>query len=543
MKKINPEEIEKEMQRLEQSDDKQAKDKSLFAPFLKTYDIIFFHDNKKDGYVRIKTESSHKLLSSTSTELSDLYRNFFFEANGKPPTDSKVREVMSQLSANARGKGTLIQPSLRVAKEGETYYYDLANKASECVKIDTMGWSIITNTNIPLITNKLTSEQYSPERGGDVNDLFRFINVKNEDDRLLLLATLTSCFISDIPHPLLVLHGPKGSAKSTATRIIKNLIDPSEVTSVQLTKNLKDIALNFSSSWLIPFDNVTFINSEISDVLSKVVTGDSFSTRKLYTDGELHVMSFRRCLILNGINNPTKKPDLLDRSVLIEIERIDDDARKTEAKIQKELRDLFPKILGSLFDLTSRALALRSNVPENNLARLADFDLWGRAVSMALNGSAEPFMRAYAKNINRQSDEAIEQSSFAQVMIKYLQTHVQDRIETTSEDLLKEIKIEAGEDASSKDFPKAANSLSRKINEFSPDLLTYGFRITRKLTGRKRLIIIEFVARTQKETINPVQVNMLESSSIPLNASTENSMRSGSLRSDDTDGTDDNIPF
>jgi len=525
---------------------KQDTDKSFFQPFVQTHEITFFRDAKKDGYLRIKKDNAFRLISSESSEISDLYRTFFFEMTRKPPTDNQVRQVMSQLSANARQKGERINPSLRVAKENKAYFYDLANEACECIKTDATGWRVVTNQNIPLITNRLTAEQRKPENGGDINDLFRFINVKNDDDRLLLLATLTACFISDIPHPVLIFHGPKGSAKSTAMHLIKTLIDPSEVTSVQLTKNLKDIALNFFSSWLIPFDNVTFIESEVSDVLSKVVTGDSFSTRKLYSDGELHVMSFRRCLIINGINNPAKKPDLLDRAVLIEIERIDDGARRPEADLQSELTGLLPKLLGSLFDLTSRALAALPSVPRGNLARLADFDLWGRAVSMAHTGNAEPFMQAYAKNINRQSDEAIEQSSFAQCLIGYLQANIPDRVEITPTDLLKAIKAIADEDTSSaKDFPKGAAQLSRRLNELSPDLLTFGFRVTRRMTGRQRLLVIERMTKDQRDVPPVIQGNLLVVPTTVISAGLDIRPKSGSGSFDSTDATDGNstVPF
>lgn len=471
----------------------------FFRDFLKKYEVSFFRDAKRDGFVRIKVSDSSKLISSTSPELGDLYRDLFFEVTGVPLVDNKVKEAMSQLSAHARRKGELIKPCLRVAKEGEAYYYDLANETGDCVKIDAKGWQIMANTDIPLITNRLTAEQCKPESGGDVNDIFRFINIKDEDDRLLLIAALTACFISDIPHPALIIHGPKGAAKTSAMALIKILVDPSEVTSVHLTKDLRDLAVNFNSSWLVPFDNVSSISQEVSDALSKVVTGDSFSVRKLYENTDLSVMTFQRCLVINGINNPVKTPDLLDRSVLIEIERIEDSVRKSDAELRKERLSLLPKILGALFDTMSKALAALPNVPRGNLARLADFDLWGRAVSTALFGNPEPFMRAYAKNIDRQSQEAIGQSPLAVILIECLKQLIPDqgRAETTAEELLKMLR------ASPKDWgeemPRSAGWLTRKINEMSPDLINFGFRITRRSTGIKRLIIIERIKTKHDE--------------------------------------------
>lgn len=481
---------------------KKEEGESFIELFMNVYDISFFRDAKKDGFVRITNDGANKLISSTSTELSDLYRALSFGVTGKPVSENKVREAMALLSANARLGGELVSPSLRVIKEKDTHYYDLANDAAECIKIDATGWHIINNPGIPFITNRLTAEQIRPTEGGDINDLFRFINIKNEDDRLLLIAALTACFIPEIAHPVLIIHGPKGSAKTSTMRLIKTLVDPSEVTSVHLTKDLRDLAVNFNSSWLVPFDNVTFISPDVSDALSKVVTGDSFSVRKLYGDTELSVMTFRRCLIINGINNPVRKPDLLDRSVLIEIERIEDSARRSETELKKEQVDSLPKILGAIFDIISHALAALPSVPRENLARLADFDLWGRAVSIALTSTSEPFMTAYAKNVNRQSDEAIEQSQFAQALLEYLEKNVPGRVELSPTELLKAIS-EGVEDKISqgKDFPQSPAKLSQRLNELSPDLLNLGFRLTRRSTGRKRLITIERVATTNSSPI------------------------------------------
>ncbi|MBP9710332.1 bifunctional DNA primase/polymerase [Patescibacteria group bacterium] len=504
----------------------------FFRDFLKKYEVSFFRDAKRDGFVRIKVGDSSKLISSTSPELGDLYRDLFFEVTGVPLTDNKVKEAMSQLSAHARRKGELIKPCLRVAKEGEAYYYDLANEAGECVKIDAKGWQIMANTDIPLITNRLTAEQCRPEMGGDINDIFRFINVKDEDDRLLLIAALTACFISDIPHPALIIHGPKGAAKTSAMALIKILVDPSEVTSVHLTKDLRDLAVNFNSSWLVPFDNVSSINQEVSDALSKVVTGDSFSVRKLYENTDLSVMTFQRCLVINGINNPVKTPDLLDRSVLIEIERIEDSVRKSDAELRKERLSLLPKILGALFDTMSKALAALPDVPRDNLARLADFDLWGRSVSVALFGDAEPFMKAYAKNVSRQSKEAVEQSPLAVVLMRLLREIIQEgeRLETTATKLFHLLRSTSSTQKDWEDeFPKSANWLSQKLNIISSDLGHFGFHITRRRnTGGERLLIIERIktkhdepessANTQEESpkiLSPKEISsLLPSSSV-----------------------------
>ena len=63
---------------------------------------------------------------------------------------------------------------------------------------------------------------------------------ENEDDRLLLMVYIVSLFIPDIPHVMLVLHGEKGSAKSTLQTLIKMLVDPAKPRLLTVYKDEKE---------------------------------------------------------------------------------------------------------------------------------------------------------------------------------------------------------------------------------------------------------------------------------------------------------------
>ena len=57
-------------------------------------------------------------------------------------------------------------------------------------------------------------------------------------------------------------------------------------------------------------------------MLCRGITGGAFSKRELYSDDADIILSFLRPIIITGINIPTHAPDLLDRLLLIELERI-----------------------------------------------------------------------------------------------------------------------------------------------------------------------------------------------------------------------------
>jgi hypothetical protein len=68
--------------------------------------------------------------------------------------------------------------------------------------------------------------------------------------------------------------------------------------------------------------------------------------RKLYTDGDLAVFSYRRCLILNGIDVGALRGDLTERMLPVELYRIDDADRLDEDELWQAWRTAHPRILG-----------------------------------------------------------------------------------------------------------------------------------------------------------------------------------------------------
>ena len=86
------------------------------------------------------------------------------------------------------------------------------------------------------------------------------------------------------------------------------------------------------------FDNITSIRDWLSDILSRAVTGEGFTKRKLYTDDEDILFAYRRLLILTGIGLVVTKPDLLDRSLIIGVERIPDSERIPEEQLDADFQ-------------------------------------------------------------------------------------------------------------------------------------------------------------------------------------------------------------
>ena len=90
---------------------------------------------------------------------------------------------------------------------------------------------------------------------------------------------------------------------------------------------------------------------EDKDLKSKAVTGIGQTKRLLYTvDGD-KIFEYKHCLMFNGINRAFSEPDILDRSIPIELSEIKPKYRRTEKEILEDFHKLKPKILKYIFDI------------------------------------------------------------------------------------------------------------------------------------------------------------------------------------------------
>ena len=69
-----------------------------------------------------------------------------------------------------------------------------------------------------------------PQPGGSIDDLRPFVNLPEDDDWILFVATLVAALRPTGPYPILEVLGGQGSGKTTLVRITQKLVDPSTAT-------------------------------------------------------------------------------------------------------------------------------------------------------------------------------------------------------------------------------------------------------------------------------------------------------------------------
>ena len=464
---------EVEVSKSNSADDKKTQSEILLN-LINHEDIELFLNENNDPYAEIPINGHKEIWSLDSEQLSLWLQHLYYKDTGKTIRQENLKQVIGILYAEAKfGDKPCITLYNRVASSGDSFFYDLTNPKWSAVKTNKTGWSIVDNP--PKLFNRYRhqAEQTTPTTDGDINKIFSFINMSKY--KTLFLCWLVACFVADISHPMPIFFGEKGAAKSTTCVLLKRLIDPSSLDTLTLSKDERTLLVNLQQHYFLPFDNVSSINNETSDTLCRAVTGGAVQQRKLFTDAEDYIFTFKKCISINGIHNVANRADLLDRSILFELERVSEDDRRELQEVYSSFEKERPNILGAIFNILSKAMEIYPTIKLDKLPRMADFFRWGYAIAEAMGGQGDIFLEEYKDNQNIQNTEAINADAVAFLLVEFMKF----KSEWTGRisELLKVLQGEAdnhGINLKSKAMPQAPNNLSRRIKSVRSNLDAVG---------------------------------------------------------------------
>lgn len=453
-----------------------------------SYNDVFFHNSVEETFVAVDKDKFYEVYRLEDKKYQMLIRKRFYDELGKAISKDNISQAIGVLEAKALYEGDELEVYKRCAEVDGVTYYDLCNKESTIIRIDENGWSIDESKQILFIRKNNMSEQVMPEYYEELLELldkhFRF---KSEEDRILHAVSLVTRLISDIPHPIEVIHGEKGASKTTTMRKNRSLIDPSPRDVISIPKAIQDLAITISNNYMPCFDNLDNISSDKSDLFCIASTGGGYSKRKLYSNDDESIVSFKSRITLNGINVIATKADLLDRCIVLTLDRIPEDERKEERLVWDSFNKDKPMILGAMFDVLSKAKRIYKTVNLTKLGRMADFTRWGYAVAEACGIGGEKFLEAYLNNQRKANQEAVDSSPIATALIKYMNEN-KSFTGTVSQLLLCLNQIAEDEqiDTTSKLWAKEPNVLSRRLNEMKSNLELEGiyYDVSQKNHGR-----------------------------------------------------------
>jgi hypothetical protein len=228
---------------------------------------------------------------------------------------------------------------------------------------------------------------------------------------------------------------------------------------------------------------------------SRISTGGGTSARQHYEHGEQVLFQAERPIILNGISPSGIGEDMLDRSIAIRLPRLTRKTRLPRREIEESFNAALPRVLGGLYKAVSAALRNQASTSVQADLRMLDGAIFVTAAEEELGWKKGTFVRAYRRNRRAIVQRAIEEDPVASAVVELVRA--KGDWDGTATDLLDALDpFHTGR--SRRDWPKGANSLSRRLEEIAPFLRMVGIEIERdKETGKDRTRLI-FISRKRR---------------------------------------------
>jgi NrS-1 polymerase HBD domain len=449
-------------------------------------DVQLVHTPEMEAFAAVEVEDHTELLGVMSRAFGQWLRHRFWEAQRKGPSAASVRDALLTLEARANFEGEERAVGLRVMADGDNVYLDLGDASWRAVKITAKGCSV--GASPPLLRrSRAMLPLPEPVSGGSLLELRPFLNVKDEDDFILLCAWLVAALRPRGPYPVLMINGEQGSAKSVTTRFARALIDPVVAALKSTPKSDRDLMIAAKGSWVLAYDNLSGLTPAMSDGLCRLATGGGLSTRELYTNDEEAIFDAARPIMVNGIDDLSGRPDLLSRAVAVTLPTIEPEKRRTEAAITAEFEAARPRLLGALCDAVACALRRLPDVHLENPPRMSDFATWIVAAEPALPWEPGRFLEAYAANRQAMDDLALDLDRFASIIIEMMR-HCGEWSGTAT-DLLEEVRGLPGSERRGNDLPQTPRGVSNRLHRIAPLLRTNGLDVQFRKGSERRIII------------------------------------------------------
>jgi hypothetical protein len=437
-----------------------------------------FHTPERKGYADIENDGHRETWAVRSRDFKLWLARAFFQMTSKTPRREAMTSALDQIEARALWDGPERPICVRIGGLNGKIYLDLCDKEWRAIEIDANGWRIVDHPPVRFRRAPGMLPLSVPVSAGSVDDLHPFLNLNDANDDFVLVVAWALAVLRDRgPYPVLGLSGEQGSAKTFFCSCMRALLDPNTAPNRTLSREERDLYIAANNGHLIAFDNVSSMPPWISDALCRLSTGGGFSTRQLYTDDEETLFTAMRPVILNGIEDTVTRPDLADRAIILTLEPILDNERRSERDLLAEFEAARPKILGALLDAVATGLKMLPETKLEQVPRMADFVFWVTACEGAL-WEQGTFQTAYNANRDNLVQTVLEANPVAGAIRDLLASR--GEWTGTATQLLNDLNLQdlvTGVKRERRYWPQIANQFSGKLRRIAPMLRKSGIEV------------------------------------------------------------------
>jgi len=377
--------------------------------------------------------------------------------------------------------------------KGKVVYF-LADTGWSTVVASDKGWKLGHSKKLKFLRHAIDDAQVEPKTGGDLMELLRkYVNMNNEDFKLFVVY-LVQAFSRSSSHFAAIISSDKGTGKTTLTKLIRLIVDPSKSGVPIMPSNESDLKTLLGNSYVVCFDNTAALSARFSNILCAAITGSKEAKRRLYSDSDQVILDLHNMVVLNGIGIVPYKSDLSERSLLFELQKIEAKNRKTDAQFWADFHRDRPLILGAIFDTLVSAMALLPEVENKGLHRMADANKEMIAIAMALDISQDDFQKLLNDNAKKLQEAYAENNPFVNAVSSYVKLYGSvDAPAAKVYSML--LKSTPGD---KKFFPDSSSALSRRLNEEKDALEEAGVLFSKHKKPDANYIRLEKKAQNQK---------------------------------------------
>ena len=204
--------------------------------------------------------------------LSHEYGKRYQQVNGKgeivPKYPSKIALELAiyRLSGYVLNIGKEYEPRVRVNYADGALWLDLGRHDWKYIRVTADGWEIRDRCEAKIIRGSGWKALPVPMRGGDIRELRRFLNVYDDTDFALFLGQVVGLYNVFGHYTTTIFCGPAGSAKTTAMRVMRSLVDPHYVMEQPFVSS-RDLMHGLTDRYVIALENLSEIDGELSDTV------------------------------------------------------------------------------------------------------------------------------------------------------------------------------------------------------------------------------------------------------------------------------------
>jgi hypothetical protein len=465
-----------------------------------TNSIELWHTPGNDAYITLLVNLHKEHYRISSKAVKTWMGRLGHDLLGETVSVSAIKDAVNVLEGMAIYDGKEYQLHVRKAKCDGKIYVDLGDPDWHVIEISVSGWKVVKDCPIRFRRAKNALPLPIPTKGGNIEDLRPLVNASNDDNWILTKAWLTQAFWCEGPYAHLYFRGTQGTAKSYMMACLKAISDPSAAIKRRVPKSERDAAIALGSESIPCFDNLSGISDPIADLFCVASTGGVSTQRALFTDDEEAIIHIHCPIIANGIDDLGQRGDLLDRTIVIDLDPIAESERKPEKEIEAAISERKASLLGALLDITVRGLQNIGSVKLDNLPRMADFAEWAYA---CLGDEGQDFLTVYTETRASGIMDLAENNRLPMAVYSFINSKDGKLWEGNSSLLLAELNqyLHIYPGSEPQDWPRTPDKMGAELRRFTPALMAKAVSVSYKRTAKARVICLTLSPSVTKESL------------------------------------------